>query len=140
LNRINEPLLYLVPDELIGIVLVLLIMLGGFCMMVGAKKTAMTLIIMAISFPIISTFIEIIFSDLFAMLPEAYIKPASWIVMGVCYLMMFGVLMRTFFGEKAWDQAKGELLADAIKWLLRKALSLPMLIVWVGFVGYLWLK
>lgn len=140
MNRITEPLLLLVPDELIGSVLVLLIMLGGFCMMLGAKKTAMALIIMAISFPFISVLVEMVFSEFFAMLPEAYIKPASWLVVGICYLMMFGVLMKTFFGEKAWDQAKGELLADAIKWLLRKAFSLPMLIVWVGLVGYLWLK
>ncbi|MBK6744830.1 MAG: hypothetical protein IPG66_18495 [Hydrogenophilales bacterium] len=136
----TELVMLFFPSELIAYASVLAIMVGGACMIVGARKAAMSLIIFGISLPFVVALTEAVFNDFFAMLPEAYIKPVSWLIMGVTYLLMFGVLMKSLFGEKAWDQAKGELLADAIKGLFKLAFSKPLLIVW-GVLGlYFWLS
>ena len=108
-------------------------------MIVGAKKAASSLLLVGISLPFVLVLIEAIFNDFFAMLPPDYVKPVSWLIMGATYLLMFGLLMKSLFGEKTWDQAKGELLADAIKGLFKLAFSKPMLIAW-GVLGvYFWL-
>ena len=140
MNRLTNPVLLLVPEEALGAVLVLFLVLGGICMMVGARRASIALIATAIAVPFITVVMEAMFNELFAALPPALVKIVAWFVLGVVYLVIFGALMSFLFGEKTWESAKGQLLADAIKGVLRIAFSWPLLFVWGALAAYFWMQ
>ncbi len=140
LNRIANPALMLVPHELLGGFLLLFLVLGGLCRIVGAKKQSTGLIVTAIAVPFIAVVVEALFNELFAVLPPWLVQIVAWLVLIVVYIAIFAAMMGMLFGTQAWGEAKGHLLADAIKWLLRKAFSWPLLLVWGGLAIYVWLK
>ena len=140
MNRLSNPILLLVPYEALGAVLILFLVLGGLCMVVGARRAATGLIATAIVIPFATVIIEALFNELFAALPPSLVKVVAWFVMGIVYLVIFGSLMSFLVGEEAWVHAKGQLLADSIKGLLRMAFSWPLLLVWGVLALYLWIK
>lgn len=140
MNRLSNPILLLVPHEALGAVLILFLVLGGLCRIVGARRASTGLIATAIVVPIATVVVEVLFNELFAVLPPSLVKIVAWLVMGIVYLVIFGTLMNFLFGEEAWGHAKGQLLADSIKGILRIAISWPLLLVWGVLALYLWIK
>jgi hypothetical protein len=140
MNRISNPILLLVPHEALGALLILFLVLGGLCRIVGARRASTGLIATAIAIPFATVIVEALFNELFAVLPPSLVKIVAWCVMGIVYLVIFGSLMSFLFGEGVWGHAKGQLLADSIKGILRFALTWPLLLVWVVLALYLWIK
>jgi hypothetical protein len=130
----------LVPQEALGGVLLLFLVSGGICFIVGARKAGTGLIATAIAVPLVTVLVEAVFNEAFAVLPPRLAQIAAWIVLIIVYVAIFGALMSFLFGQKAWDGAKGNLLAGAIKGILRIAVSWPFLLVWSVLGVYLWLK
>lgn len=140
MNRLTNPMLLLVPHEALGGVLLLFLVLGGICRIVGARRASTGLIAMAIVFPFVTVVMEALFNELFAVLPPSLVRIVAWLVMIVVYVVIFGALMIFLFGQRSWDEAKGHLLADSVKSVLRIAVSWPLLLVWAVLAAYLWLK
>ena len=140
MNRLTNPMMLLVPHEALGGVLLLFLVLGGICRIVGAKRASTGLIAMAIAFLFITVVMEALFNELFAVLPPSLVKVVAWLVMIVVYIVIFGALMSFMFGQRTWDEAKGHLLADSIKGVLKIAVSWPLLLVWSVLGAYMWLK
>lgn len=140
MNRLTNPMLLLVPHEALGGVLLLFLVLGGICRIVGARRASTGLIAMAIAVPLVTVVMEALFNELFAVLPPSLVRIVAWLVMIVVYVVIFGALMIFLFGQRSWDEAKGHLLADSVKGVLRIAVSWPLLLVWVVLAAYLWLK
>lgn len=140
MNRLTNPVLMLVPHELLGSVLLLFLVLGGLLRVVGAKRLSTGLIVTAIAVPFVTVVVEALFNELFAVLPPQLVQVAAWLVLILVYLFIFGALMSIVFGQRVWDEAKGHLLADAIKGTLKIALSWPLLLVWGAAAIYVWLK
>ena len=118
----------------------LFLVLGGICRIVGARRASTGLIAMAIAVPLVTVVMEALFNELFAVLPPSLVRIVAWLVMIVVYVVIFGALMIFLFGQRSWDEAKGHLLADSVKGVLRIAVSWPLLLVWVVLAAYLWLK
>ena len=140
MNRLTNPMLLLVPHEALGGVLLLFLVLGGICRIVGARRASTGLIAMAIAVPLVTVLMEALFNELFAVLPPSLVRIVAWLVMIVVYVVIFGALMSFLFGQRSWEEAKGHLLADSVKGVLRIAVSWPLLLVWVVLAAYLWLK
>ena len=138
MNRLSNPVLLLVPHEALGGVLLLFLVLGGLCRIVGAKTASTGLIATAIAVPFVSVVVEALFNELFAVLPPSLVRIVAWLVLGLVYIIIAGALMSFVFGQRVWDEAKGHLLADAIKGLFRLAFSWPLLLVWAVLAVYLW--
>lgn len=139
MERLAHPMLHLVPHELLGGVLSLLLVLGGLCMMVGARKLSTALIVTAITTPFISVLIEAVFNQLLAILPPTLVHVLAWCALGILYLLMFGALMGFLFGQGTWENAKGNLLAGAISRLAGIIFTWPILAVFGVVVAYFWL-
>ena len=138
MNRLGNPILLLVPHEALGAALMLFLVAGGLCMIVGARRAATGLIATAIAVPFVSVVIEALFNELFAVLPPWLVQVVAWLVLAVVYLIVLGAFMSFVFGQRVWDETKAHLLADAIKGLLRLAFSWPLLLVWAALAIYLW--
>ena len=140
MGRVTNPALVLVPHEALGAVLVLFLVLGGLCMVVGLRRAAKGLIITASATPFISVAVEALFNEFFAALPVELIRPVAWLVLAIAYLFVGGMLMSLVFGERVWTEAKAHLLADAVRGLFRLAFSWPLLLVWTALAIFLWLR
>ena len=137
MNRLANPVLLLVPHEALGAVLLLFLVLGGLCRVVGAKKASTGLIFAALAVPIVSVVVEALFNELFAILPPWLVRIVAWLVLVLVYIVIAGALMSLVFGQRVWDEAKSHLLADAIKGLLKLAFSWPLVPVWAVLIMYL---
>ena len=127
----------LVPHELLGIVLLLFLTTGGLCMIVGAKKAASGLVATAVAVPFVSVMVEALMAGLFDYMPAWMVQATAWLVLILIYVAIFAALMSLIFGQRAWDEAKGHLLADAIKGLARVAFSWPMMLFWLGLAAFI---
>ena len=137
MNRLTNPVLLLVPHEALGAVLLLFLVLGGLCRVVGAKKASTGLLLAALAVPIVSVVVEALFNELFAILPPWLVRIVAWLVLVLVYIVIAGALMSLVFGQRVWDEAKAHLLADAIKGLLRLTFSWPLVPVWSVLIMYL---
>jgi hypothetical protein len=138
MGRLTNPTLVLIPHEALGAVLVLFLVLGGICMVVGLRRAATVLVFTAIATPFISVMVEALFNEFFAALPPGLVTPIAYLVLAITYLVVGGMLMGALFGERVWTETKAQLLADAIRGLFRLAFSRVMLVVWVIAAAYLW--
>ncbi len=138
MNRAINPALMLIPHEVLGQVLALFLVLGGICMVVGARRASAGLIVTAIAVPFVTVVVETLFSEVFAILPPQFVQFFAWLVLALVYLLILGALMSFVFGQHVWSEAKGHLLADAIKAILRLAISWPLLITWIGLAVFFW--
>lgn len=132
-HSVNSALL-LLPEEATGGLLTLLLILGGFCLLTGARKTAGGLIMTALTFPFISVIAEAVFDGLFTALPAQLVQPFAWLMMGGIGLMVLGAMMNAIFGRQAWDTAKGQLLAYVIRSVFRNSFRwlLVILVIMAG--------
>lgn len=115
MNATTNILFLLVPEELVGVLLVGMLVAGGFAIMLGARKVGKALVIGAIAFPFISLIATALFNDLFASLPEWLVMPVAFLIMLILYLSAGWIVIKALFGQKAVDEAKGHLLADGVK-------------------------
>ncbi|SER40719.1 hypothetical protein SAMN05421690_102438 [Nitrosomonas sp. Nm51] len=139
MNRAVTPTLMLIPAEMLGQILVLFLVLGGICMVVGAKRASSALITTAIALPFITVIVEALFNDLFAIIPAQHVQLVAWLLQGIIYFIIFGGLMGFLFGQYVWNQAKGHLLAEAIIGIFRLAFSWKFLMPLIGLsILFLW--
>jgi len=136
LNRVTNPLMMLLPEEAMGTVLVLMIVGGGLLIVVGARKIGGTLVGLAIAMPFISVVIEAVMNEFFYALPENLVQPVAFFIMALVYAALGYALLKLLLGQEAIDQAKGQLLADAVKGLLRLMFRWPILLLWVPALAY----
>jgi hypothetical protein len=132
MNRITNPLLVLVPAELLGLIIFFLLVVGGLLITAGARATGKALVFTAIAIPFISVLVQVLMNAFFASLPEALIMPVAWFIMFIAYGMSAMVAIRFLFGDKAVEEAKGQLLADTVKGVLKLLFKWPVMLVWMG--------
>ena len=136
MNRITNPLLMVVPPELLGLLVAAMIVVGGILLVIGARQRGLALVALAVAIPFISVVVEALMNDVFTSVPDALVLPLAWLIMGVAYVVLLVALVRMVFGEKAVDHAKGELLTWMLKGLLRLLVWWPVMLVWVSLVAY----
>ncbi len=129
--KLFNPLLAVIPPELFNQLLVFFVMGSGFCAILGMRRAAGSLFIMAISLPLIMAIAETLMTDVFTMLPERLIQPIMWLILIIVCLSLFGMSMSLLFGKPAWEQAKGNLLSSAIISILRLVFSRPVILLLV---------
>lgn len=132
-------LFLLVPEELVGTLLLFMLIAGGFAFIVGARRAGKALVVSAIAFPFISVIVSALFNDFFEALPPSLMMPVALLLMAVLYVSIGWMIIKATFGQKAVDHAKGELLADGVRAALRLMFSkvgLVSLIILTG-IGYL---
>ncbi len=139
MNRLGHTTLTLIPDQFLGLALTFLLVLGGFFLILGARKTAIALIVMAIATPFLGAFFQAVFNDLETLLPPLVMKALSWAVLIVVGLSIVSGVIVLLFGKRSWEEAKAQLIADGIKSIARMAFSKPALIIWCVLGLYLWL-
>lgn len=140
MNRLANPVLMLVPHDALGGVLLLFIVLGGICRILGATKASTALIATAIAVPFVTVLVEVLFNQLFVVLPPSLVQIVAWLVLALVYLAICGALMSLVFGESVWTEAKGHILATVLMSIFRLAFSWPMLLVWAAGGVYVWWK
>ncbi len=139
MNRLGHTTLTLIPDQFLGLALTFLLVLGGFFLILGARKTAIALIVMAIATPFLGAFFQAVFNDLETLLPPLVMKVLSWAVLIVVGLSIVSGVIVLLFGKRSWEEAKAQLIADSIKTIARMTFSIPALIIWCILGIYLWL-
>ena len=115
MNTTTNILFLLVPERLVGALLLFMLVGGGMAFIVGARRIGKTLVISAIAFPFISVIASALFNEFFAALPEWMIIPAAFVIMVILYVSIGWMIIKGIFGQKAVDHAKGELLADGVR-------------------------
>ena len=136
MNRFINPWLMLMPAEAMGPTLVLMIMVGGRMVMVGARRAGLALVYTAIALPFITVVVEALMNEVFAAVPAGLVRPLAWGMMGIANLTLAGMLMVMLFGQKISSGVLTVLLADAIKGLLRLLFWWPLMLLWVPAVAY----
>ena len=137
MNRFINPWLMLMPAEAMGPALVLMIMVGGMMVVVGARRAGLALVYTAIALPFITVVAEILMNEVFTAVPDGLVQPLAWGMMGIAYLTLAGMLMVMLFGQKTSGGVLTILLADAIKGLLRLLFWWPLMLLWVPAMAYL---
>ena len=137
MNRIANPLLMLVPPELMGVLIMSLWVAGGFAFIVGARRTGGALVTVAIAIPLITVIVEALIGEAFALLPDALVMPVAFLITLALWLTVGWMLVKLVFGQRAVDEAKGHLLADALKAILRTLFRHPAILIASVFLLYL---
>jgi len=140
MNTTTNILFMLVPEELVGTLLLFMLIAGGFAFIIGARKAGKALVVSAIAFPFISVIVSALFNDFFAALPPSLVLPVAFLLMAVLYVSIGWMIIKGIFGQKAVDHAKGELLADgaraALKLMFSKfGLVCLIILVVLGYIG-----
>lgn len=123
MNTTTNILFLLIPEELVGTLLLFMLVAGGLAFIVGARRIGKALVISAIAFPFISVVVSALMNDFFASLPPDLVMPIALLVMVALYIAIGWMIIKAIFGQKAVDHAKGELLADGAKALIRLSFS-----------------
>ena len=119
MSNASNLLFLLIPEEFFGLILLCLIVGGGFALILGYPAQGKALILTAIALPLVSFVVGVLMNEMFMALPGWLVTPVAMLLMLIIYLMIGWALVKLVFGQKAIEEAKGHLLADAIKGLLR---------------------
>ena len=141
MNTTTNILFLLVPEELVGTLLLFMLVAGGLAFIVGARRAGKALVISAIAFPLISVIVSALFNDFFAALPPALVVPVAFLIMAILYVAIGWMIIKAIFGQRAVDHAKGELLADGVRASLRflfsrigfASLLILSIVTYIGF-------
>lgn len=134
MNQSTNLLLSLVPKELLGSVLLLMMMAGGLAIVVGARKIGQALVISAIAFPVVGVISAALLNTIFGALPPELARMARAVAAVLVFAALAWMIIKWIFGEEAVNQAKGELLADAIRGIFRFMFSRAGLAIAFGLV------
>lgn len=129
MNSFSNVLLMLVPERMLGSVLLFMIVAGGLAIIIGFRKAGKALVIAAISIPLVAVLVEALMNSIFDSLPDGLVLPVSVALVVLIYLWIGWMLVKWVFGQRAVDHAKGELLADAMRGLFRLTFSKAGLLV-----------
>lgn len=129
----------LLPEELLPYLVTLMVMAGGFLLMIGQRDKAIALVAAGLSLPVILLVVEAVMTDVFMALPEGMVGPVATVITVVLYASIGWSLLVWLVGRKAVDEAKGHLLADAIKWVLKKLFSLKGIAVLGSLLALIWM-
>lgn len=140
MSNVLNFLLLVVPDSLLGSVLTLLVIAGGFAMILGFRAHGTALVVTAVAIPIVSAAIEAVTDELFTIMDGRLVVPISMAALLLVYLAIGWGLIKLVFGQRAIDEAKGHLLADAAKGVLRMAFTRVGLIAVGGLFLFLYLS
>ena len=140
MNLLGNIAFVLVPAEALGAMCALLLVAGGMCLIVGAQRAGRSLIGLGIALPFVTVLAEILFNELFAVLPLWLVRLISWALLLLMYGLLFGAAMGALFGQRSWDEAKGHLIADSMRGIFRMAVSPPALAGWAVLGLYVWLR
>ena len=135
MGQTTNLLLLLLPPELLIPFVTLMVMVGGLLIAVGARQKGAALVIAGVSLPIVMVIVEVLMTEFFMALPEELVTPVATAIMILLYAIIGWSLFKWVVGQKAIDEAKGQLLADAVKWLLRRVFSVTGMTV-VAVVGF----
>ena len=119
MSRATNPLTMLIPAQLLGLAMLTMLVGGGLAMILGARRTGQALVLTAIALPFVRVLVQALTNSLSDAMPEWLVTPAAMLFMLVSCLMVGWALIKLVFGHKAVEEAKGHLLADALKGLLR---------------------
>lgn len=138
MNTTSNILFLLVPEELVGTLLLFMLVAGGFAFIIDARRVGKALVISAIAFPFISVIVSALFNDFFAALPPGLVVPVAFLIMAILYIAIGWMIIKGIFGQRAVDHAKGELLADGVRFVLRSAFSKAgfLILAGVAITGY----
>lgn len=140
MNKVGFNILNIIPAELMQVVLTICIVVGGLCLVVGARKAGFSLILTGISFPIVSLLMELLLTDFFTMLPEPVVPYIVWSILGLVYLVIFASAMQLIVGEKAWVETKANLLTAFLISIFSLLFNRYTLVIWLLFALFFWLK
>lgn len=136
MNRFTNPILMIMPAEMLGLLIIGMLVCGGLAVTVGARKLGKSLVIGAIALPFIMLLVEVLMNDLFAIMPDFMIMPVAFLITVLAWLMLAWALLRLMVGQAALDNARGALLADGIKAVMRPLLSRPLILISGLFLAY----
>lgn len=120
MGNVSNLLFLLIPESLFGPMLLCLLVAGGLALILGFGKLGKSLIFTAIALPLVSVAVEALLNDMFMALPGWLVTPVAMLLMLTVYIMIGWALIKLVFGQKAIDEAKSHLLADAVKGVLRR--------------------
>ena len=140
MNLLGNIAFALVPAEALGAMCALLLVAGGLLLIVGAQHAGRSLIGLGIALPFVTVLAEILFNELFAVLPHWLVRLISWAFLILMYALLFGAAMGALFGQRSWEQAKGHFIADSMRGVFRMAVSPLALAVWAMLGLYVWLR
>lgn len=120
MGSVSNVLFLLIPESLFGPMLLCMLVAGGLALILGFGKLGKGLIFTAIALPLVSFVFEAILNEMFMALPGWLVTPVAILLMLTVYLMIGWALIKIVFGQKAIQEAKGRLLADAIKSVMRR--------------------
>jgi hypothetical protein len=136
MNRITNPILLIIPSELFGLIVVGMLICGGLAITVGARKLGKGLVMGAIALPFVMFIVEALMNDLFAAMPDALVMPVAFLITVTVWVMLGWAVLRFVFGQAVLDNARGILLADALRASARPLLSRPLLLIGGLFLAY----
>ena len=137
MSRLTNPILMIMPAEMFGLLVIGMLVAGGLAMIVGARRLGKSLVIGAIALPFIMLLVEALMNDLFALMPDFMIMPVAFLITVLAWFMLAWALLRLAVGQAALDNARGALLADAIKAVARPVFSHPFVLIGSVIVVYL---
>lgn len=137
MNRFANPILMIIPAEMMGLLVTGMLICGGLAIVIGARKLGSKLVIGAIALPFIMLLIEALMDDLFAAMPDFLIMPLSFLITILVWILLGWAMLRLMFGQAVLDNARGILLADAIRAGARPVLSRPLVLIGCLLVAYL---
>lgn len=137
MNRFANPILMIIPAELMGLLVIGMLVCGGLAIVVGARAFGSKLVIGAIALPFIMFLMEALMNDLFTAMPDFLVMPVAFLITALFWLMLGWAVLRLIFGQTVLDNAVGILLADAIRAGVRPVLSRPLVLIGGLLVAYL---
>jgi hypothetical protein len=115
MNTTTNLLFMFMPEKYVGVMLLAMIVAGGFCYIVGLRQQGQTLVMTAIAFPIITVIISALMNDSFAIMPEWMVTPVAFLIMAVIYLAVAWIIVKAVLGQRVIDHIKAELVLGAIR-------------------------
>lgn len=128
MNRITNPLIMVLPEESLGLMIAGMLVVGGLLIAAGARRPGTALVVGAIAIPFVSVLVEAVLNDFFELLPPGLVQPIASMIMLWVYIAIAMAMVRLVFGDKAVEEAKGILLADAAKQIFKFLFWWPVLI------------
>lgn len=137
MNRFANTFLMIIPAGLLDLLVIGMLICGGVAMVVGARRLGGKLVLSAIALPFFMLLIEAIMDDVFAAMPDFLVMPVAFLITVVFWLMFGWAVLRVMFGQAVLDNARGILLADAIRAGAHPLLSRPLVLIGGLFLAYL---
>lgn len=138
MDRAINPLLMLVPAEMLGVASVLLLVAGGLAIIIGLRRAGWAMVVIGIALPVMMVVLDALMGSMFLLLPDMLVLPIAMAMIALSYLLLGWGLVKMLFGQRAVDAAKGHLLADAVKGTLKLMFTWPALSLMTGGFLYLW--